>query len=156
MLYNLIYFSKSKWLMSEDDLTSLLEESRAWNLDHHLTGMLLYIEGRFLIDKEGRFMQVLEGTQDEVEGIFSKIRTDKRHHQVIVLKKGDITQRSFIDWQMGFKTFDLEKDENLPGFFNLTDDFLNREDFCDPSDAYNFMKSFYTINNENGDLSIGR
>src|SRR3954468_16894005 len=85
MIFYLIYISKAKRLMQEDELVALLNESRNWNNDHGLTGMLLYVEGRFIEQNEGRFMQVLEGDERQVKSIFEKIKTDVRHFHIIVL-----------------------------------------------------------------------
>jgi hypothetical protein len=57
-LYHLVYQSFATALMSEKELEVVLTQSRSWNTDHNLTGMLLY--------SNGDIMQVLEGTQEEV------------------------------------------------------------------------------------------
>nr|WP_283769998.1 BLUF domain-containing protein [Mucilaginibacter sp. Bleaf8] len=148
MLFCVIYISKAVKLMSESELQQLLNESRSWNESHELTGMLLYIEGRFLLNLEGRFMQVLEGPEEEVKSTFNKIKTDSRHHQLIVFKHQPITKRNFTTWTMGFKSIELDEYQNTPGFFELDDDFLNSNDFQESGTALTFLKTFYSINKE--------
>jgi hypothetical protein len=65
--------------MPVDGLTSLLNKSRVDNLANDITGMLLYMEGRYFSEYEGRFMQVLEGSESNVRKLFEKIAKDERH-----------------------------------------------------------------------------
>jgi hypothetical protein len=146
MLYCVVYISKVVNLMHDGDLIGLLQQSRSYNETHGITGMLLYIEGRFFTKSEGRFMQVLEGTEDEVKLVFDKIKADGRHHQVIMLKKETITARHFNAWTMGFRSMQLEEYRNLTGFFELNDDFLKSYEFKESDNAYTLLKSFYDIN----------
>jgi hypothetical protein len=147
MLYYLIYISKAKKLMQEDELIALLNESRNWNSDHELTGMLLYVEGRFIEQNEGRFMQVLEGDEREVKLIFEKIKTDFRHFQLIVLETGAQAERIFNNWTMGFKMIDLESLKQVPGYFRLTGDALSGQQ-NENARPMLFLKSFYNTNEE--------
>jgi hypothetical protein len=153
MLSYLIYFSKASGLMTEQSLQQILEESRKWNTDHQLTGMLVYVEGKFLTGEqdnehpvlEGRFMQVLEGKDADVKEIFEKIRLDDRHQDLVVLKQGAIAERSFKNWDMGFKH--LDHPDDLAGFINLND---WQQPILDDNQALNFLKSFYqAVNNKN-------
>jgi len=143
MLHNIIYISKVTKLLKDPDLIALLEQSREWNLSHGLTGMLLYIEGKVLSKTEGRFMQVLEGSPEEVIDIFEKIKKDTRHHYIIPLKMGAIEERSFNDWTMGFHPLDMQEMEKLPGFFTLDESFLRSADLQRSNIPLNFLKSFY-------------
>jgi len=129
--------------MQEEELTHLLQESKAWNEDHELTGMLVYLQGRFIDEVEGRFMQVLEGSEEEVEGIFKKINTDHRHHRLLVLQRGFIEKRNFETWEMGFESVNLEIKKNMKGFFPIDDNFLRKDIFNNSHIALTFLKSFY-------------
>jgi hypothetical protein len=143
MLFNLIYISKATKLMTENELLYLLNQSTAWNKDHGLTGMLIYIEGRFIDRVEGRFMQVLEGTEYEVDRIFKNISKDARHHQLIVLKRGELESRNFDSWLMGFNSIGLDDYKQHPNFFELNDEYLKSENFKSSNSALSFLKSFY-------------
>jgi hypothetical protein len=119
--------------MTDDELSGILEESRQWNLDHGITGMLLYVEGIFVGSgtrnitsaHAGRFMQILEGTEEEVEKIFDKIRQDKRHFNVNPLKNSYAADRCFESWQMGFKALSTSDLKDNSAFF-FSRDFICR------------------------------
>jgi len=40
--------------------------------------------------------------------LYESIKSDNRHNSVILLKKGDIAQRNFPDWYMGYKNVDTQ------------------------------------------------
>jgi hypothetical protein len=134
--------------MPSDDLLFLLNQSKNWNEGHGLTGMLLYLEGKFLSKVEGRFMQVLEGTERDVKEIFAKIKQDSRHHSLIILKQASTKERNFGTWSMGFKSINLEAHKELPGRFDLNDDFLKSAELQQSNVPLNFLKSFYEVNLE--------
>jgi len=60
-----------------------------------VTGMLLY--------QDGNFMQVLEGNEHSVRGVYAKIERDPRHRGLITLLQGEIEDRQFPTWSMGFR-----------------------------------------------------
>ncbi|MGN8056152.1 BLUF domain-containing protein [Pedobacter sp. 22163] len=148
MLFHLIYFSKARTLMPVDGLTSLLNQSSVNNLANDITGMLLYMEGRYFSEYEGRFMQVLEGSESNVKKLFEKIAKDERHQGVLVLRESFLKERNFPDWTMGFKSIRHEEYQKLPGFFPLGDDFLLKEDSQKGNAALDFLKSFYDISSK--------
>ncbi|HSM42684.1 MAG TPA: BLUF domain-containing protein, partial [Afifellaceae bacterium] len=61
-MYCLVYVSAAHHLMGDDELTEILETSRARNAAAGITGMLLY--------KDGSFMQLLEGAKTNVLGTY--------------------------------------------------------------------------------------
>lgn len=143
MIYSLIYISKAVALMSDKELEQILQVSKTFNEQHHITGMLLYVEGYFLTMKEGRFMQVLEGTESDVRYLFEeKICKDPRHQSIIVLQSGTIRERNFNDWTMGFQAMDEEDFKNKPNYFGINDYFVNTKHSNVP---LNYLKSFYKM-----------
>lgn len=84
--------------MGDDELLFLLEQSREKNLRLGITGMLLY--------KEQNFMQMLEGKEQDVLALYDTIRKDDRHKDVVTLKTGNIKERNFKNWSMGFRNMD--------------------------------------------------
>lgn len=148
MLFYLIYFSKARTLMPEEGLTSLLNTSMVNNLANGITGMLLYMEGRYFSDYEGRFMQVLEGSEHNVKNLFEKIKKDGRHQGILVLRESFQKDRNFPDWTMGFKAINPEEYQKLSGFFLLEDGFLLKEDSPEGNVALDFLKSFYEISSK--------
>jgi len=146
MVNYIIYMSKATAFMSVEQLEILLDTSRRWNNDHHITGMLLYIESDLLNHHGGRFIQVLEGEEEEIRGIFSKIQLDKRHYNVVQLNEGTSEKRNFECWDMGFRTMSHTDYKNTPGFFELNDNFLKQQKLQQINVPMTFLRSFYNMN----------
>lgn len=71
----LVYFSFSVKPFSTEDISVIFEQSRRNNLEHNITGMLLYMAGSII--------QILEGEQKVIENLFEKIKKDNRHKDVV-------------------------------------------------------------------------
>jgi hypothetical protein len=80
---------------SKEGLRLLLDQCATANKAVGVTGMLLY--------KDGNFIQVLEGKQQSVRGVYAKIGRDPRHRGMIALLHGEIADRQFPNWSMGFR-----------------------------------------------------
>lgn len=93
-VHHLLYRSQAVVALSEADLTTLVEQSQGWNDTHDITGLLCY--------SSGQFVQVLEGTAEDVHTLFAKIQRDKRHHSVQKLSDYATATRWFADWRMAF------------------------------------------------------
>lgn len=76
--------------------------SKAQNICWDISGLLLY--------NEGTFLQVLEGENDEVEKLLTKIKRDKRHNQITVLMDKPIKQRLFKNFKTGLVSSKNEKE----------------------------------------------
>jgi len=105
--------------------------------------MLLYIEGDFASQKGGRFMQVLEGDEQDVKDIYTKIKNDPRHHNVILLNQHYIEERNFKTWSMGFKSIALDQYRQTQGYFELDEHFMHPGDYENFNAPLTFLKSFY-------------
>jgi hypothetical protein len=90
--YQLIYRSRATSPPTEADLQQLLNQARAHNAQAHITGLLLY--------RDGCYVQVLEGPEDEVRAVFVRILRDPRHTQVVTLSEGLGPARRFPEWSM--------------------------------------------------------
>lgn len=131
----LIYISVATKPLTEAELVELLNKSRSNNERDGLTGMLLY--------KDERFMQVLEGEKAAVMATFARIKSDPRHHDVIVLLEGELAERDFPQWWMGFKTLDGEAAKSVPGFYPFLDlKFAVFDLASDPSRAHKLLRIF--------------
>ena len=96
-LYHLVYESQASVPFADAELTALLHQSRAHNRQVHITGLLLHAP-------DGRFLQILEGEDADVRQLYYQhISSDPRHHQCRVLGEGSCAERSFADWNMGFR-----------------------------------------------------
>ena len=100
-----VYFSKSAWLFSETDLSTILQQSRHWNALKGISGILLYVRGGII--------QVLEGEAEAVEILFNRIQLDPRHTDVMRVMNRPITQRLFPDWTMGYETLTNRQMEDI-------------------------------------------
>ncbi len=137
-MYHLVYTSHAAQLFTEEDLVSLLKECRAFNRDHGITGMLLYIQGKFI--------QVLEGSEQEVVGLFEQIAIDPRHNRVAVVVEGDSASRIFKDWSMGFKRLTDDQAIQLSGFKDI-DQFFAKKKIKEQSNLLLiFLRLFYDKN----------
>lgn len=114
-MYHLIYSSHSSHPFTKEDLISLLTTSRIANKKTGITGILIYMQGKFI--------QVLEGDQQKVEAIYRKIQGDSRHKQIKKVMVGNSPERIFNDWSMGFKNLSELDFISLSGFKNI-DSFL--------------------------------
>jgi hypothetical protein len=75
-------------------LDDLLAMWRPQNAARAVTGFLLF-------HRESVF-QVLEGTPDVIQALYSVIAHDRRHHFVAKLIDEPIEERGFGDWPMGY------------------------------------------------------
>ena len=135
-MFYLIYISSADHLMSDDELLFMLEQAREKNLRLNVTGMLLY--------KSGSFMQMLEGDKKTVLDLYDTITVDNRHKGVITIMTGDIKERNFKDWSMGFCNMDKVLD--APALDDYVNDNLVFHQFHDDSqNAYRFMVKFNEV-----------
>jgi hypothetical protein len=134
-------------VVSEDtfkkELQDILSVSRSWNKSHRITGILAYIEGKLAHITYCRFIQVIEGPEEEIKAIFEKIKKDKRHSQISILKEGSIPFRNFGTWEMGFEKIDLDRHQELQEFFSLDTKLLADQGDINDNIVLNFMKAFY-------------
>ena len=136
-MYYLIYLSSSVKPLNHDQLSTLLQQCRDNNQKNGITGMLLY--------QNGTFMQMLEGDKQVVLDLYDDIRKDDRHTGFHKVLAGDIKQRNFEDWSMGF--FNMDKAGDLPEFKDYIEEKLALRSFeADSQDAYDFMIMFNKIN----------
>jgi hypothetical protein len=92
--YHVFYRSQATYFPSEAQLQDILDWSRAYNAQHHITGLLLY--------SDGRFAQVIEGEEKEIHSLFDKIAQDSRHQHLFIISEGPAPYRWFADWYMAF------------------------------------------------------
>lgn len=88
-MLRLIYVSHA---LPPVDTSRLLRQAWENNPGTGITGGLAVLDGVFL--------QYLEGEDNEVEALFSRIGQDDRHENVKVLERRGISRRMFEDWSM--------------------------------------------------------
>lgn len=113
MLFQIVYSSTAAKAFDRAELMELLKGSVQRNARAGITGLLLY--------KDGAFMQALEGEEETVIKLFSKINRDPRHHHVIPLMHEPIERRHFPNSAMAFRDLETPELRSLPGY----SEFLN-------------------------------
>ena len=93
MLVRCLYASRAAKPLANDDLEEMLDQSRYNNSVTGITGLLCFAEGIFV--------QVIEGSRDNICRLLSAIFRDGRHHDVQLLVYEEITERCFGGWSMG-------------------------------------------------------
>ncbi len=91
----------------------LLERARSNNVAHHVTGMLCF-------DGEN-FVQILEGEIEQVEGLYNLICQDPRHDNIKQIYSGEIPERNFKEWSMGYQFVSPMSGEILEQAWSETD-----------------------------------
>lgn len=114
------YVSRAVETFDDEGLAELLAQSRRSNHEHGLSGMLLY--------RRGRFFQVLEGPEDAVDELMTKIRRDPRHTDVRVLLTEQLAQRRFDEWTMGYEPITAPATPAPEGFRDTFDDLESDDD----------------------------
>jgi hypothetical protein len=87
----------------ERNLKNITERAKIRNPKRDITGLLFYHSERFL--------QILEGTQANLESLMTVIQSDPRHEQIERLFDSPISKRNFSKWNMD--TFNLSADQIL-------------------------------------------
>jgi class 3 adenylate cyclase len=89
----LIYISRITENVSPADLQKIGELSQRNNRELQITGVLLYLSGLFF--------QILEGDEDKIDHLYTKILTDSRHKDILCLQTElKISSRMFPNWDM--------------------------------------------------------
>ena len=135
-MYYILYLSTASPNLSEDDLIDILVQSRRRNIESNITGMLLYAEGSIL--------QVIEGEENDVLRLYNKIELDKRHRDIVRVHEGEVSERNFSGWAMGFKSSSYKELEGYTGYKVLSRDaFLTTEQEGSEHPAMKVLKIFY-------------
>jgi hypothetical protein len=100
-LIQLVYISRSSFAGPENfrggvepNAGKILLQARVNNRKTCLTGVLCFGDGCFL--------QCLEGEEESMNHLLSKLRKDDRHNYLTVLWQKPIKTRSFERWEMKF------------------------------------------------------
>ena len=94
MLVRLLYASRAVPALDQEELHTILRQSRAHNPANGITGVLCHCQ-------TGVFLQALEGGRTAVNRLYARIVADPRHAQVELLAYEEIEERIFAGWSMG-------------------------------------------------------
>jgi hypothetical protein len=84
------------------DLSLNFEKS---NIKNGVTGVLLF--------SSGIVMQYIEGDPSKIDSLFSNIKNDNRHYNIIKLLDEEIHSKIFKNWGMKFKKVELPQLKDL-------------------------------------------
>ena len=110
MTHRLIYESEAAENVTDADFRMIAMFSRMANQRAGISGLLLHCNGKI--------MQVLEGPQESVKELYSKIENDKRHIRVKLLMDTSVEKPIFSEWSMGFRP--VKNMEQMEAFFELS------------------------------------
>ena len=110
-MYFLIYRSETTTTMLEEELTLLLTLSSDRNKTLDITGMLLSFDGKFL--------QLLEGEENNVKQLYKRICDDTRHKNIKILKDGHTEKRLFPGWSMSFRPVTKQEIADEPAYKDI-------------------------------------
>ena len=102
-LHHLAFSSQVLIEFTDAQLILQAERSYAHSQLHEVTGVLLYHAGHFLA--------IFEGPADVIDAVRQSVADDARPHNIQMLARGPIAQRSFSDWHMSFLLSHPEKAE---------------------------------------------
>jgi hypothetical protein len=95
-MYQILY--QSQCLIPEEkletEIRAILGAAGRNNKRDEITGLFLLVENKFL--------QLMEGEEDQVRKCFERISGDTRHNQVRLLMQRPVKERLFPKWSMHF------------------------------------------------------
>jgi hypothetical protein len=102
-MYRLIYKSRANQRIDWEFVNELFARSEVNNQETGITGVLLATDTHFL--------QVLEGSFEDVNDLFMRIVRDPRHDNIQLIAFGCVDSRLFGGWAMhGVGIFDFNSD----------------------------------------------
>ena len=133
-LISITYTSAATRLLSVVELVELIEQVRAKNERLGVTGLLLY--------SGGNVIQTLEGTSDAVDAVFDSIRGDPRHGDIHVVDRGEVGERSFATWSMGFRNVSGREVAQLQDFGAFARESVGRDLTPHAASAFELLEKF--------------
>jgi len=101
----IVYVSAAVQPVRRDDLSALLQRSRARNLAEQVTGLLVYCDGNFI--------QYLEGPPAPLARVYASIQQDALHHGLIELFNDPVATREFEGWSMAYTPMQIRDFDEL-------------------------------------------
>jgi hypothetical protein len=92
VLIRLLYVSRAVGPQTTTVTATILTAARARNRELGVTGVLC--------QGQGLYLQVLEGERRDVNALYTRIVTDRRHRDVELLRLEETDARRFADWSM--------------------------------------------------------
>lgn len=128
-----LYVSRRDSPIDEGEMRALVATSLVNNKRDELTGVLF--------SDAVNFLQLFEGEESKVDALMRRIRSDKRHHSVVILYEGLKARRSYDDWSVSIG-YSGETDLAYPGFPKLIDRLYT---YRSDSDGVAMAKLFFDV-----------
>lgn len=93
-MLQLIYVSAALRGFQGSDLRTLLSRARRHNKASGISGLLVH--------RTRSLLHLIEGPDEEVEALFTRIQADPRHTALRVVERQAVAGREFHDWPLGF------------------------------------------------------
>ena len=90
IIYTSEYVGRAEYI--DDVLADIVKRSKINNTEYAIYGLLFC--------HNGRFIQVLEGDKDSLEGLMSILEKDDRHENIQRIIDQTIKKRAFNEWSM--------------------------------------------------------
>jgi len=105
--------------LRDSDIEELLFNAREKNKRLAITGVLLLIQGKFI--------QYIEGYEEDIDKVYESIKVDTRHNDLLLLDSGYIDKRQYNSWSMAYRKVQNSEITDILGYseLNLDDLFLN-------------------------------
>lgn len=94
-MFQLVYISSAPAPVTGPMLAEILHASRRNNVARNVTGLL--------VAGPRRFLQALEGPEAAVLETYQRIKSDPRHHALVMLTSRGVDTRAFGTWSMAFE-----------------------------------------------------
>lgn len=98
MRYAISYVSTKKEHLPEEEINEILTHTEKNNNKLEITGILLY--------SEGNFFQVLEGPREDLQTLYTKIKLDSGHYDLISIFEKEVDEPIFQKYTSEFTSID--------------------------------------------------
>lgn len=85
-----------------DDVGAILRNAHINNAAADITGVFFHC-GR-------RFLQFIEGAEDDIHGLMRRIKSDRRHTNIEILIDESVSERAFPAWSMDYSELESSVD----------------------------------------------
>lgn len=105
MRYAISYVSSAIEGLSDKEIDRVLYQTKTFNNENDITGLLVY--------SEGNFFQLIEGEVEVVKDLYyNKIEKDSRHHNIVKFLEKKITEASYDGYYVDKVTSRFEIDRS--------------------------------------------
>ncbi len=137
-MHSLVYMSSATRSLPSVELHELMDHSRTANQRLGITGVLL--------SRRGHYMQLLEGDEEKVSGLYAHICKDARHASCLLLFSAASGERMFTDWSMACRDLSDPAVIHHPSFSEfLQPGVSDHEFFADPTRAQRLLIHFKSV-----------